>query len=161
MIFALTGHRPPRLNNEWDHNGPCSNFVSNQLQLLINNRDISTMISGMALGSDFIWAKLALKNQIPLIAAIPFTGQESKWQQNHIQEYHEILNNPLTTKNITSNGGYAYSKMMIRDRFMVDQCDALVAVYDNNPHGGTYKTIEYARTKNKEIIYINPNDFKL
>lgn len=161
MIYALTGHRPPRLNNEWDHNGPCSNFVRQQLQIIIDSENVTKMISGIALGSDFIWAELALENNIPLVAAIPFKGQELKWHKEHINQYNRIVDHIITTKKIVSSGGYSYQKMIIRDHFMVDNSDVLVAVYDNTPRGGTYKTIEYAKQKNKKIIYIDPNEFQL
>lgn len=44
----------------------------------------------------------------------------------------------------------------VRDKAMVDDSDVVLAVYDGIPAGGTYATIEYAKSKGKQIIYF-PN----
>lgn len=161
MIIALTGHRPQRLNNEWNLNGPCCKFVKQELQKIIDEKKPNKIISGMALGSDTMWAMLGIENDIAVIAAIPCSDHGEKWPKFIKKQYKELIQHPLIEKVIVSKGSYTPEKMVIRDMYMVDLCDLLVAVYDNTPHGGTYHTIKYAQSEGKPIIFINPNEYKL
>ena len=43
---------------------------------------------------------------------------------------------------------------LVRDREIVDQCERLVACYDERHHGGTYYTVNYARKNKLSIIYL-------
>jgi len=43
-----------------------------------------------------------------------------------------------------------------RNRYMVDNADRVIAVYDGSSSGGTAYTVDYARKQGKEIIIINP-----
>jgi hypothetical protein len=67
MVLAVTGHRPDKLNYEYDLNGPWSKHIREKLQETINDLKPTRMLSGMALGVDTIWAMLAIENNIPLI----------------------------------------------------------------------------------------------
>ena len=42
-----------------------------------------------------------------------------------------------------------------RNRYMVDQADVLIAVWDGSP-SGTGKTVRYAHQQGKPVIIINP-----
>ena len=46
-----------------------------------------------------------------------------------------------------------------RDRYMVDNCDVLLAVWDGIKDGGTWRTIQYAMKKKKNIIFIDEEVF--
>ena len=41
----------------------------------------------------------------------------------------------------------------VRDRYMVNNCDVLIAVWDGIEKGGVWETVEYARAIGKPIIY--------
>ena len=45
---------------------------------------------------------------------------------------------------------------LIRNREMVDICDAVVACYDGRRTGGTFYTIEYAKKQGKPVHIIQP-----
>lgn len=165
-IIAGTGHRPQKLGNEWEGKGPISEFIIEQVQKIIDEKKPARIISGMALGFDTILAELAIKNNIPLTAAIPFEGQESRWNEKAKKKYFEILNNPLTTKKYVCEPGYAPYKMQKRNQWMVDECTVLIAVWDGT-EGGTGNCVKYAtseaswnrypeRKSDLEIIKINP-----
>lgn len=78
MVIAVTGHRPNKLGNEYSMNGPISTKIYNRLCEIVDEYKPDRMISGMAIGVDMIWANVAIRKNIPFIAAIPFIGQESK-----------------------------------------------------------------------------------
>lgn len=54
-------------------------------------------------------------------------------------------------------GGYAPAKMQIRNEYMVENCDLLIAVWDKSD-GGTANCVKYAKSQRKNIIYINPKE---
>jgi uncharacterized phage-like protein YoqJ len=156
MKIAATGHRPPKLNNEWDGDGPLSMELFKLFHQIFLERHCTQVISGMALGVDMLFAEVAIAMNIPVIAAIPFVGQETAWLPSSRERYHRILNHPLVTRHIVCEGGYAKWKMQVRNKWMVDNCDLLVAVFDGTA-GGTKNCHDYAEGK-KEIIKIDPTE---
>lgn len=155
MKLALTGHRPDKLGGEYDLKGPVSEILFQKLQKIVDKYKPTEIISGMALGADTIWALVALENKIPLTAAIPFEGQEKGWPQRSKNLYELVLSNPLTTKVYVCDPGYSVFKMMERNKWMVDNCDKLIAVWDGSA-GGTGNCVKYAKKVDREIIRIFP-----
>jgi uncharacterized phage-like protein YoqJ len=154
MRIAVTGHRPNKLGNEYNLNGPITTKIKLDLQRLINHLRPFQMISGMALGVDTIWAILALENNIPLIAAIPCINQESKWPESSQKRYKEILSNPLTIIEQVSNESYSNECMQNRNIWMVNNCDLLIGVWDKTG-GGTANCLKYADSIGKKVILVN------
>lgn len=153
MVIAATGHRPHKLNNEYDGVGPHSDYLREEFHKVLTHYSPRKIISGMALGVDMLWAETALQRGISVIAAIPFVGQESRWPQSSADRYRKILLHPLCSYKIISSGGYSPKKMQIRNEWMVDNCDLLVAVWDGSP-GGTANCVNYAPAE--KIIRILP-----
>jgi uncharacterized phage-like protein YoqJ len=160
MKIAITGHRPHKLGNDYDLTSPLINNI--KLEIIHNLEryplDSLTLISGMALGIDTLFALIAIELELNLIAAIPFKGQESKWPFGSRLKYNYILSYEKCEKIIVSGGGYHPSKMQKRNEWMVDNCDVLIAVWDGTA-GGTANCVEYAKDK-KQIIRINPNNYR-
>ena len=50
---------------------------------------------------------------------------------------------------------YTPDCMEKRNRYMVNACDVVIAVWDGRP-SGTGKTVQYAKEQGKEIIVIDP-----
>lgn len=155
MIIAITGHRPPKLGNEWDLIGPISNKIRLALTRILTNTKPTKIISGMALGVDTIWALLGLEMGIELIAAIPCKNHSMKWTDSSKKIYDNILGHQLTTINYVSEEPYNDKCMQNRNIWMVNNCNILVAVHDGTS-GGTGNCIKYAESVNKSIIKINP-----
>lgn len=143
VILAGTGHRPDKLGGEYDLVGPVTAYVSHQVDKHLDLLKPVKVISGMALGFDMILALRAFEKGIPVTAAIPFEGQESKWPPKSRALYHRILSNPLVTKWICAPGSYNPHKLQHRNRCMVDAATDLLACYDGSP-GGTRNCVQYA-----------------
>lgn len=158
MVIACTGHRPDKLGKEWDMRGPISNWISERMEEVLNDLRPEKCISGMALGVDMIYAITAISLNIPIIAAIPFKGQELAWPEQSQALYNKILPHKLVTKHYVSEPGYSAYKMQVRNQWMTDHCDTLIAVWDGS-EGGTANCVKYARKISREIIRINPKDF--
>jgi uncharacterized phage-like protein YoqJ len=159
-VLAGTGHRPSRLGNEYSMRGPISNHIKSCIRKIFEQEQPTSIISGMALGFDTILAMYALENNIPVTAAVPFRGQEDKWLPKSQHLYKQILADPNVTVREICDPGYSIEKMFIRDRWMIDNCDKVVACWDGQKFGGTYKTILYAKNLNKPILMINPLEFE-
>ena len=147
MVVAGTGHRPNKLGGY-----SLEAFIkleSIAQRWLLENKP-TKVISGMALGWDQALASAAIKCNIPFIAAIPFIGQESKWNYNSKRFYNELLDYADDII-YCSDPGYSAHKMQIRNEYMVDHTDIILAMYDGTK-GGTHNCIEYAKSKNKQII---------
>lgn len=164
MKIAITGHRPNKLGNDYNLTSPLILSIKQQIidtldeQKFKGGVDINnlTLITGMALGIDTLFAKIAIENNIPFIAAIPCAGQSSMWPAKSKQIYQDIVNHPLCTKEWISTLPYSPQLMQQRNKWMVDNCDLLIAVWDGTS-GGTANCIKYANSINREIVRINPS----
>lgn len=168
MKIAITGHRPAKLGNDYKLESLLVQEIKAKIIGIINNinetdNKVDLMISGMALGIDTLFAKIAIELNLPLLAAIPFKGQELNWPIHAQNLYHSILHTySKCTTHIVSEGGYARFKMQKRNIWMVNELkpethDTLIAVWDGS-EGGTKNCVEYAASKTVPILRINPLD---
>ncbi|HEY5268438.1 MAG TPA: SLOG family protein [Candidatus Saccharimonadales bacterium] len=155
MIVAFTGHRPDKLGG-YKLPNPTYIKVCREIDKALKELKPEKVITGMALGVDQWAANIAHKLHIPYLAAIPFENQECKWPEAS-QRIFRILRKLASEEVIVSEGEYAAHKMQVRNEWMVDHCDVLIAIWDGSK-GGTGNCVEYAKSVNKKIIYINPKD---
>jgi uncharacterized phage-like protein YoqJ len=155
MIVSFTGHRPNKLSG-YKLPNPTYIHVCQQLDRVLREVKPDKAISGGALGIDQYAANICFKMGIPVIFAIPFLGQEKAWPEASQKTYHKLLDKADEVV-IVCEGGYAAYKMQVRNEWMVNHCDVLVAVFiPTETNGGTYNAIQYAKSVGKEIIFIDP-----
>jgi uncharacterized phage-like protein YoqJ len=147
MIIAATGHRPDKL-------GGYGNPVASQrlMDLAADHIDKARpakVISGMALGWDTAFGWAAVHLRIPLIAAVPFRGQESRWPVSS-QTLYRLLLDRAEDVVVVCDGGYAVWKLQKRNEWMVDHADRMCALWDGSA-GGTRNCVEYALNKGKPV----------
>ena len=165
MKIAITGHRPNKLGNDYDLVSPLilsiKKYIVNYIKGGVLHNELMgvtltpTLITGMALGIDTLFAEIAIENNMPFIAAIPCKNQWSMWPNKSVERYNRILSNPLCTIVNVSDKPYDSVCMQNRNVYMVNNCDILIAVWDGTS-GGTANCVKYAKSINKDIIYINP-----
>lgn len=160
MILSCTGHRPEKLDHDYTYTSVLSLSIMDSMVSIVNQYDHKnlTMISGMALGVDMMWAFVAKALNIKLIAAIPFIDQYIKWPGTSRQMYFGLLDYASEVVNTSGARYYAKEFMQGRNEWMVEHCDKLVAVYNGDKFGGTYNCIQYAEHVKKPIIYIRIKD---
>ena len=112
----------------------------------------------MALGVDtvFALAVLELKEEgfdIKLHCAIPCKNHSCKWPQKSIELYNKILQKADIVK-FVSEQEYRPYLMQKRNEYMVDKSDLVLAVWNGERAGGTWNTIEYAKSAGKPVKYI-------
>lgn len=163
MKVAITGHRPNKLGNDYDLVSPLVKEIkSSIIKILVNEcNDLKnlTLISGMALGIDTLFAKIAIEFDYPLHAYIPCMGQEKMWVQKSKDLYNEILQHPLCNVRYISRQNYTPSCMQLRNEWMVNDCNLLIAVWDGTS-GGTKNCVDYAKAQGRRIIFIDPKNPK-
>lgn len=156
LILALTGHRPDKLGG-FDDN-PLGRAVRRRMREAIEQLRPVKIISGMALGVDQWGAEIAIELGIPFIAAVPCVGQESKWFAHSKKRYFQLLDHAQHI-HLCSPEPYKRGCMEKRNRWMVDNSNALLAVW-NGSSGGTANCVNYAKTKRHPIFPIDPRDLK-
>jgi uncharacterized phage-like protein YoqJ len=155
MKIAITGHRPNKLNNEYNLDGPCTCFLHKEINKILDRENPTHLITGMALGVDTLFALIGIERKIPILAYIPCRGQERMWPQRSKDKYQEILGNPLVRQILVDPGDYAPWKMQKRNKAMVNDCDKLIACW-NGTNGGTANCVNYAKEVGKTIFRIHP-----
>ncbi|MBW4690039.1 MAG: DUF1273 family protein [Komarekiella atlantica HA4396-MV6] len=156
-IIAGTGHRPEKLGGYKDE-------VFTRLIALcsasLKKMQATEVISGMALGFDQALAIAAIELEIPLVAAIPFKGQDDKWQQQDKERYEDILFRAKqivyvdkTTKYSTEHVGYSAEKMQKRNEYMIDNCTEVLALFDGSA-SGTVNCVKYAESLGKPLLNV-------
>ena len=98
---------------------------------------------------------LELKETYPdimLVAAIPFPEQAKLWSEKHRLRYNHILSLCDSIQIVSLS--HSSSCMMRRNKFMVDNSDYVIAVWNGSASGGTAKTLGYAQKLNKKTVII-------
>ena len=151
MTVAVTGHRPNKLNNEYN-GGPLSDSILETMLVLIKEHGITHGISGMAIGVDQLWAMACTEAGIPFTAAVPCKGQEKVWPVKGQQIYQTLL--ARAEKVVYISEKYSPECMQKRNVWMVDNSEAIISVWDGSS-GGTKNCIRYAESKGIRIIPID------
>lgn len=181
MNIAFTGHRSDKLGG-YDLDNRINKIIELKLYATIIKQTIKGefnppyhFITGGAIGADQIAANCVLEmkkrfseGDITLEIAVPFERQCAMWNDKDVDRYYNQLDRAdkvtyvdyLEEYSIKGYDRDVYypAKMQMRNRYMVDKCDLLIAVWDGSESGGTYNCIKYARSKNKDIIIINPKE---
>lgn len=155
MIISFSGHRPNKIGGYKTPN-PTYNYICKEIEKHLIALKPEKVIVGGALGVDTWAANIAYKLKIPFILAVPFKGQELAWPPSSQNIYNRMLEKSLEVV-IVSDGGYSAAKMQIRNQWMVDRADILIGIW-NGSTGGTGNCINYAKSKNKKIILIDPKN---
>lgn len=146
MILAATGHRPPRLGgyNQLFYLSLFM-FAMKQLEFL----KPKCVYVGMALGWDTAVAKAAYTMSIPYIACIPNKQQSSKWIEEDREIYNFLIRH--AKEFYIASSEYSHESYIIRDRYMVDSSDNILALFDGTEKGGTWQTVKYALEQEKMV----------
>lgn len=159
--IAATGHRPPKVCG-WEE---YETIGLERLVALARNSlirlDAEEVTSGMALGWDIAVSLATINLGIPLIAAIPFKGQEKTWNKKSQHLYHDTLTQSQEVIYVCTEemppSGWSKQKinqmMKARDRWMVDWSTTVLALY-NGTSGGTSSTVDYAELQRKPIVNV-------
>lgn len=158
MKICVTGHRPNKMYG-YDINDARWIALKEKFKTLLVENNCDEAITGMALGVDtvFALAVLELKDEgynIKLHCAIPCNNHSCNWIKESVDLYNDILSKADTVK-LVSNKEYSPWLMQVRNEYMVDLADKVIAVWDGTK-GGTANCVHYARKSGKDVIRIYP-----
>ncbi|MBO5927187.1 MAG: DUF1273 family protein [Clostridia bacterium] len=143
---AFTGHRI--LDSE---------FNVDKLEEVINNvlkKGYKTFLVGMAMGFDLKCFEILLTKRsynIDIIACVPCKEQSKNYNKIEKERYEEFIKK--ADKIVYISNEYTNGCMQLRNRYMVDNSSLLIA-YLKYFKGGSLYTVNYAKKKQKEIIFI-------
>lgn len=152
MKLAGTGHRPNKLGG---YEVEASMKVAQLANMVLEYYSPTLVISGMAQGWDQALAQAAYDRKIPFHAYIPFEGQEYVWPSVSRYYYRALLAKAALVK-VCSPGDYSPRAMQVRNQAMVNDCDLLIALWNNTP-GGTANCLQYAAAVNTPYINVWSN----
>lgn len=168
-IGAVTGHQGTRFRFKYkDNNNGCKRLKRRMREqfVVLYGEGVRHFWIGGGLGVD-LWAGeilLRLKEEpgygeIMLHTAIPFTGYDSKWDERSRARMAFVVKHSDSTRIIGTSNIPPAACYRQRDRFLVDQADCLLAVYDNDRsrRNGIGTTVFMAEKKGIPIIMIHPN----
>ena len=167
MYCCFTGHRPESMPWITDENDIRS---KNLKKLLLNLTEqaiddgYTDFFCGMARGIDTLAAEvvlsLATENpSVKLHAVLPCPDQHINWSEKDKEKHKNLLS--LADSKIIISPMYTDTCMLTRNRYMVDNSDRLIAVWNGSFKGGTAYTVRYAKKENKEIYLIRPKDLSV
>ena len=137
---AFTGHRPQSLPfgfNEADERCiALKQKLRDEIIRQIEENGVTHFITGMAIGVDMFAAEIA-----------------EKWSEALRDRYFDIASK--CDKETLLQQRYTPDCMHKRNRYMVDQADYIIAVWNGKP-SGTGKTVQYAQQQGKPVRVINP-----
>ena len=86
---------------------------------------------------------------------------DQKWTPEQQTRYHALLDKSSDV--FLTQEKYSKDCYYIRNRYLVDHADIVLAVYDMgvNKRSGTGYTVHYAQAQGKTIIAIDPDDFHI
>lgn len=164
---AFTGYRPQKLpfGNDLTHPDAIrlrANLKTEYERLI--NRGFRQFLTGGALGCDLMAAEVILelkeelgrKPRIMHVLCMPCFDYTAKWRDEDKERLERIKEKSVHF--YVSDSPYYNGCMQKRNRYMVNTSRVLLAVYDGKS-GGTRNTVEYARSKNRKIVVINPSQF--
>ena len=129
---------------------------------LIQHDCVDHFISGLAIGVDMLAAERVayirafVKTPVKLTGAMPFPSQPSRWPQqtkDHFKHVCSLCNEVVAV----SQDPYHPSKMQIRNQWMVDRSNYVIAIWNGVEKGGTWNCISYARSTGKPILWVELN----
>lgn len=145
MRLIVTGHREEKLSN-YDVDWIVLTLHSIVYTLKID-KGISLAYSGMASGVDLWFCEACWVYQIPFIACIPFEEQA-----DYMLPETKLLRNKLLS--------HAKEKKLVKNSWMVDNCDHAIVIWDGNK-GGTHNVLQQLIEKQIPFTWINPVSQKI
>lgn len=156
MILGITGHRDIII----EHDRLVDILIHRIYEL-----GATTVMSGMAIGYDLAAADAALRINIQVIAACPFDAWDERWDNEDKIRLWKILKNPLVHRIVLNkqprHGKQAVEFYRIRNQYIVDNSDAMMAGWSGDFKSGTGMTVRMAQKAGIPIHRVWGPDWKV
>lgn len=150
MRLGITGHQY-RPEVDW-------NWVKQEIDnVFVEYGGIDRAYSSLAAGADQVFAEIALKRGAKLVAVIPLENYERFFDDASKQAYERLL--PRAEQILLKGGSDPEKAFFDAGKYIVDNTDELIAVWDSKPAqglGGTADIVSYARANGRPILHLDP-----
>jgi uncharacterized phage-like protein YoqJ len=153
---VVTGHRPQKLSPEqipW-----IKDALAKCLGVLDPRNTVA--VSGMALGVDTWYVETALAYDIPVLAAVPFVGQERVWRDEDQEKYHALLARCAQVTFLQPapprDRQHSAKLLLARNTWMAARAHLAIAVWDGKPWGGTSHCVSELVTRKVPVMVLDP-----
>lgn len=161
---AVTGHRPAKLHLGRTDDAAFRLRERIRLQLTeLYEKGVRRFLLGGALGVD-LWAGEILVSMgkdgcfsgLELVMVLPFAGYDRPWNEQERERMNAVRAHCAQTV-IVGNGENPTLCYWLRNRYLVDHADCLLAVYEPaHARSGTGMTVRYGERKGIPIFSILP-----
>lgn len=152
MNIAFISYHLPSVEHD-SYYGAASSALYNELESLLSDYGEEIIqFCGMNPGAEMIFCWLAITNNLPLKAVIPYKAFYENWSKQDRGLYLEAIAYKNTEVITNAIGGYKEWKESSRNRAMIDMVDILIIAGDD-PR--TLEAKKYAQFRKKEILTIN------
>ena len=161
---AFTGHHPRSFSFGYNEDSPeFRNLISKIKNCIIQvcNSGCRTFYCGMAEGVDLWCGELIVEMRdrfeppLEICAVVPFLAQPQGMGRKNQERYRKIMEHAKERYLVSRK--FTKSCFHKRNCFLVDSCDAIIAVMDEKSTiSGTAHTVRYAKKKKKKIFLIQP-----
>lgn len=173
LHIGLTGHRPKKLGGYNINTEPYQKLQADLEQYILfqlQSVDVVVGHSGLALGADTVWSKAILNmrdkfpDRVKFHAEIPFMTQHNKWfKKSDINFWHkqvDTADNKTIYADFKTDVTNAQAGKALDDRNngMIDHSDVMLALWDGSK-SGTGNAVNYSRSVNKAIQFIDPKKY--
>lgn len=149
---ALTGHRPKDLS-EGDHRW-VHDTLEWVIQRLVQDHGMRVGISGMAAGSDIMWAQMLQDAGVHLWTYLPCLGQADRWPAPERRKWLELRG--VASREVVLGPSYDVRLLHARNQLMARDCDLLIAVHhESKQAGGLAATIRKAKQAGRTVLRLD------
>lgn len=148
FVISGTGHRPDKVK------GPHERLVK-LAEAALKKYQPTQVIAGMALGWDTALAEAAVNLGIPMVAAVPFRGQEILWSKEQQHHYNWLLSEAYYVAVLKEHPGVNQRGLIARylqerNEYLVDNSHFMLALWDGS-QGGTSNCLSYISQKGLKV----------
>lgn len=148
--IGVSGHQS-RPGIDWAWTAACIRDV------FTHRGPVSRAFTSLAVGSDQVFAREALRMGVPVTAVIPMLDYERCFGPDDLPDYRELLG----CCEVVQLDGAASDEdaFFAAGRQVADSCDLLIAIWDGKPaagFGGTADVVNYCLESGRSIVHIDP-----
>ena len=126
------------------------------LKKLTYGHERHILLSSIAAGADQLCAEIALELGYELICPLPFAEYRNDFNGEE-QINYDILLGQASESFVVSGNADKNEAYLAAGKYIAENCDVLIAVWDGNPQPstcGTQAVVEFAKSLKKDIILL-------